>query len=174
MIKSAFPFISKILVNLFNDILNNGQFPDIWTEGIIIPVHKQGTRLDTNNYRGITLSSCLGKLFYHVVNDRIVKMLDSKNFIKPEQTGFRKNCRTADHIFVVKTLVDKYVQNCKNGSKLYACYIDIQKAFDTVWHELCFLNCRKLTLVVKFIISLSLCIVIPFPELNASMFCLNL
>ena len=62
MIKSAFPFISKLLVNLFNNILNNGQFPDIWTEGIIIPVHKQGSRLDTNNCRGITLSSCLGKL----------------------------------------------------------------------------------------------------------------
>ena len=154
---------------MFNDILNNGQFPDIWTEGIIIPVHKQGILLDTNNYRGITLSSCHGKLFCHVVNDRIVKMLDSKNFIKPEQTGFRKNCRTADHIFVVKTLVDKYVQNCKNGSKLYACYTDMKKAFDTVWQ-----NCRKLTLVVKFIISLSLCIVIPVLELNASMFCLNL
>ena len=102
LIKSVFPFISKLLVNLFND---NGQFPDIWTEGIIIPVHKQGSRLDNNNYRGITLSSCLGKLFCHVVNDRIVKMLDSKKFIKPEQTGFRKNCPTADHIFVVKTLL---------------------------------------------------------------------
>ena len=54
-------------------------------------------------------------------------MLDSKNFIKPEQTGIRNNCRTADHIFVVKPLVDKYVQNCKNGSKLYACYIDMKK-----------------------------------------------
>ena len=32
--------------------------------------------------------------------------------------------------FVVKTLVGKYVQNCINGSKLYACYIDIKKAFD--------------------------------------------
>ena len=54
MIQFAFPFINNLLVNLFNDILNNGQFPDIWTEGIIIPVHKQGSRLDTDNYRGIT------------------------------------------------------------------------------------------------------------------------
>ena len=143
MIKSALTFRSKLLVNLSNHILNNGQFPDIWTEGIIILVHKQGSRLNTNNYRGITLSSCLGKLFCHVVNDRIVKMLDSKCFIKPEQTGFRKTFRTADHIFVVKTLVDKYVQKCKNCSKLYACYIDMKKAFDTVWHDALFLKLQK-------------------------------
>ena len=90
MIKSAFPFISKLLVNLFNDILNNGQFPDIWTEGIIILVHKQGSHLDTNNYKGITLSSCLGKLFCHVDNDGIVKMLDSKNFISLNRQVFVK------------------------------------------------------------------------------------
>ena len=82
-------------------------------------------------------------LYCHVVNDRIVKMLESKNFIKPEQIGFRKNCRTSDHIFVVKTLVDKYVQNCKSGSKLYACYIDMKKAFDTVGHDALFLKLQK-------------------------------
>ena len=70
-------------------------------------------------------------------------MLDSKKFIKPEQTGFRKNCRTADHIFVVKTFVYKYVQNCKNDSKLYACYTDMNKAFDTIWHDALFLKLQK-------------------------------
>ena len=37
--------------------------------------------------------------------------------------------------FVLKTIVDKYVLNCSKGGKLYACFIDLRKAVDTVWHE---------------------------------------
>ena len=110
---------------------------------IIIPVHKQGNKLDVNNYRGITFSSCLGKLFCHIINDRISKELESKSFIKPEQAGFRENHRTSDHIFVLKTIVDKYVLNSKTGSKLFACFIDLKKAFDTVWHDGLFLKLQK-------------------------------
>lgn len=143
MIKTAFPFLSSLLVRLFNNILSSGQFPAVWTDGIIIPVHKHGDCLEPNNYRGITLSSCLGKLFCHVLNNRIQNYLESQSFLKPEQAGFRHNFRTSDHIFVLKTIVDKYVQNCKNGSKLYACFIDLRKAFDTVWHEGLFFKLQK-------------------------------
>ena len=48
---------------LFNKILNKGEFPKSWTQGIIIPLHKKGSYSDTNNYRGITLVSCFGKIF---------------------------------------------------------------------------------------------------------------
>ena len=70
MIKSALPSICKIVVKIFNVLLKSGQFPDSWTEGIIIPIHKQGNSADPNNYRGIALSSCLGKLFCDVINER--------------------------------------------------------------------------------------------------------
>ena len=48
-----------LLVRLFNDIFDSGNFPSIWTEGIIIPLFKKGHANDANNYRGITLISCL-------------------------------------------------------------------------------------------------------------------
>lgn len=143
MLKLAVPYICKPITRAFNSILNSGKFPKSWRDGIIIPVHKNGSRLDVNNYRGITISSCLGKLFCHIVNERISKELEDKNFIKPEQAGFRKNHRTSDHIFVLKTIVDKYVSNSKNGSKLFACFIDLKKAFDTVWHDALFLKLQK-------------------------------
>ena len=54
------------------------------------------------------------------------------NIICPEQIGFSKGSRTSDHVFVLKTLIDKYIQQ---GSKhLYTCFVDFQKAGDTVWH----------------------------------------
>jgi len=43
-------------------------------------------------------------------------------------------CRTSDHIFSLRTLIDKYVNGSTRG-KLYACFIDFKKAFDSVWHE---------------------------------------
>ena len=90
MLKSAIPFICKPIIQAFNIILNSGKFPKSWKDGIIIPVYKQGNKLDVNNYRGITISSSLGKLFCHIINDRISQELESKKFIKSEQAGFRK------------------------------------------------------------------------------------
>lgn len=135
MIKSAFPFIKDTLINVFNKLLTLGRFPNSWTEGIIIPVHKQGSCTDPNNYRGITLNSCLGKLFCHVLNTRISIYLENKSFLSREQAGFRKHFRTSDQIFILKTIVDKYIQGSRKENKLYACFIDLKKAFDTVWHD---------------------------------------
>ena len=143
MLKTAMQYICKPVTQAFNAIFNSCKFPKSWKDGIIIPVHKQGNKLDVNNYRGITISSCLGKLFCHIINDRICKELENRDFIKDEQAGFRKNHRTSDHIFVLKTIVDKYVLNANKGDKLFACFIDFKKAFDTVWHKGLFLKLQK-------------------------------
>ena len=135
MIKSAMPYISKTVVKVFNILLNTGKFPESWTDGIIVPIYKQGNSADPNNYRGITLSSCLGKLFCHVLNERISKFLDNKSFIRKEQAGFRKNHRTSDQIFILKTIIDKYIHKDGEDNKIYACFIDFRKAFDTVCHD---------------------------------------
>jgi hypothetical protein len=54
------------------------------------------------------------------------------NLINKCQIGFSKKARTSDHIFVLKTLIDKYIN--RKGGKLFVCFIDIRKAFDTVIH----------------------------------------
>ena len=101
MIKSALPFIKHTLVKVFNKLLKEGQFPLSWTEGIIIPIHKQGSSTDPNNYSGITLNSCLGKLFCHVLNTRISNDLENQSFLIKEQAGFRKNFLTSDQLFIL-------------------------------------------------------------------------
>lgn len=50
MLKSAVPYMCKPIMQAFNIILNSGKFPKSWRDGIIIPVHKHGSRLDVNNY----------------------------------------------------------------------------------------------------------------------------
>jgi hypothetical protein len=58
--------------------------------------------------------------------------LQEKNLIIKYQLGFSKKARTSDHIFVLKTLIDKYL--AKKDGKLFACFIDLRRAFDTVIH----------------------------------------
>ena len=93
-------------------------------------------------------------MFCHIINDRISQELESKIFIKSEQAGFRKNYRTPDHIFVLKTIVDKYVLNAEKGDKLFACFIDLRKASDTVWHGGLFLKLQKAGIRGKIYIKL--------------------
>ena len=59
----------KIILKLFNNLLQSGEVIQDWVIGLIVPIHKEGPKLDTSNYRGITLISCLGKLFLSILND---------------------------------------------------------------------------------------------------------
>jgi hypothetical protein len=117
-----------VYVQLFNKVLDNGETPESWGIGRIIPIYKnKGSIHDPNNYRGITILSCLGKLFTGVLNNR----LSTTVAILENQAGFRKGYATTDHIFVLRSLVDVYMHS---KMKLYCAFVDFQKAFDTVWH----------------------------------------
>ncbi|ESO92711.1 hypothetical protein LOTGIDRAFT_70291, partial [Lottia gigantea] len=48
-----------------------GCFPDEWSEAIIVPVYKKGSINDVQNYRGISLVSCLSKIFTCILNNRL-------------------------------------------------------------------------------------------------------
>ena len=76
---------------MFNKILNEGIFPEAWSVGIIVPIYKnKGSDSDANNYRGITLLSCLSKLFTTVINMRLCKFVEENNILENNQAGFRK------------------------------------------------------------------------------------
>ena len=66
---------SKLLIavtTLFNIVLQTGKIPHAWSIGYISPIYKgKGEENDPDNYRGITVLSCFGKLFTSVINDRI-------------------------------------------------------------------------------------------------------
>ena len=94
-------------------------------------LHKSGEKCDPNNYRGISLISCLPKLFNAILNERLINLMETT--ISKSQFGFRKNHRTSDSIFVLKALINKYLH--KNKKKIFACFVDLRKAFDSVWRK---------------------------------------
>jgi hypothetical protein len=130
MLKGGHAKLLPCLVKLFNLCFSSGYYPDTWSNGYISPIFKSDDPADPNNYRGITITSNLGKVFNNVLNTGLDSFLTEHNLIHvhPSQVGFTKHARTSDHCFIVKCLIDKYCST-KEG-RLYACFIDFHKAFD--------------------------------------------
>ena len=115
--------------NLFNLVLCTGIVPVDWAVGEIVPLFKKGDKNKPGNYRGITLLSCLGKVFTSCINERLACYVEEEGILNEEQAGFRPGYCTADHIFTLHTLLDMYLNKRK---RLYCAFIDFKKAFDTV------------------------------------------
>ena len=69
MLKYGGFIILKPLEKLLNFILNTGNFPEKWNESFLVLLHKSGSKLEPSNYRGISITSNLGKLFNRVIQD---------------------------------------------------------------------------------------------------------
>ena len=130
-IKESCNIFLPIYVKLFNLILVSGHIPEFWTVGIIKPLYKsKGDPTLPENYRPITILSCMGKLFTAILNSRLNNYLKENNLLNETQAGFRASYSTADNIFVIHALTE-YLRVRK--MKLYCAFIDFQKAFDSVW-----------------------------------------
>ena len=128
-IKGTFREMKDVYLKLFNLIFDSGCYPVAWAEGLIIPIYKKkGSRNDANNYRGITLISCMAKFFSIVLNNRLKVISDQ--IISEIQAGFRAGFCTMDHIFTLMCIMGLYKKYKEN---LFIAFIDYQKAFDTIW-----------------------------------------
>ncbi len=134
MLQHSTPELQIAVLKLFNLVLSSVCFPDIWSQGLVTPIQKSGDKLDPNNFRGIFVSSNLGKLFSSILNNRIVNFLNEHNVPSPSQIVFLPNYRTTDHIYTLHTLINKHVKQTKHG-KIFACFVDLKKAFDSIWHD---------------------------------------
>lgn len=130
LLKNCPDSMITIICNYFNLVLNTGIVPSDWTKGIIKPIFKnKGSIDDPDNYRGITLLSCIGKLFTSVVNKRLSDYVEATGILGEEQAGFREGYSTLDHIFVLYSIIDLYLHKKK---RIYCAFIDYKKAFDLI------------------------------------------
>jgi exonuclease III len=119
--------MSNLYKTFFNLVLTTGIVPEDWVIGIIKPIYKnKGSRLDTDNYRGITLLSCMGKLFTFILNERLKLFLEYNKILCEEQAGFRKGYSTSDHIFTLNFIIGLYLNK---GKRLYGAFVDYRKVF---------------------------------------------
>ena len=134
VLKAIAEEILSALNKLFNLIYNSVQYPSNWRQALIVPIFKKkGDQDDPNCYRGIALISSFAKLFNNILNERLTNFLKKNKVISEFQIGFSKKARIADHMFVLRHLIDSHVK--QNRKQISAAFIDFEKAFDTVWRD---------------------------------------
>ena len=120
----------EVLAMLLSSFIAHEYSPDNLLKGIINPTVKDRFKSlsSSDNYRPVMVSSVFFKLFEYCL---LFKM---KEFVKlnDRQHGFREKYSTSTACMVLKETVFEYT---KSNSKVYACFLDISKAFDSVSHE---------------------------------------
>ena len=97
---------------------------------VVHPIFKgKGDPLDPNNYRCLSVSPVLTKLYAMVLEARLARWAEASSSRAPTQAGFRRNHRTTDHTFTLHTLIS---QARAEKRPLYTCFVDFKKAFDSV------------------------------------------
>ena len=134
MIKCLIEVNPTILVKLFNVILTQNADIKNWVVSIITPIYKSGSKTHPTNYRGISVISCLSKLFSSILQLRLKTYVLDHNILSDEQLGFREGNRTSDSHIILYSLIQKYCQN--KNQQIYSCFVDFRKAFDSVPRDL--------------------------------------
>ena len=120
-----------IILTLFNCILDNNLTVQDWTIGIITAIYKnKGSRSDPENYRGISLLSCLSKLFTAILHNRLLKYTTENKILSQAHLGCVEGNRTSDPHLITQNLIRKHCHD--NEGWLYSCFIDFSEAFDTI------------------------------------------
>ena len=119
-------------------IWREGKVKQQWKDAVITVLHKKGDNTECGNYRGISLVSHAGKVVLKVAARRLSAYCEAKGLLPEEQYRFRLDRSTKDILFVVRRLQEI---GRKVGVSLFACFIDLQKAYDTIdrtllWQQL--------------------------------------
>ena len=141
LIKAATSFYIPMLEKLFNKILDSGIYPEDWCKAILCPIHKKGSVTDPKNYRGISLLPVVGKVFTKILNQRLNEWADHTNMRQEEQAGFRKGYSTADQIFNLQCIVQKYI--AREKGRCHILFVDFATAFDQIPHSHLFFKLIK-------------------------------
>lgn len=116
---------------IFNKSLSTGNFPQIWKTAYIIPIFKSGDKTKCENYRPISILSCLAKLFESLVYSHLYNHV--KQQITTSQHGFVAGRSTISNLLVYKNYICSAF--AKRG-QIDAVYTDFSKAFDRVNHQI--------------------------------------
>ncbi len=127
--------IIKCLHAFFQFCFDTGLIPSVWTQAVISPIPKDKTsdpRIPLN-YRGLSILSCVYKIYTAVLNNRIVDFLEVNDLLHDEQNGFRSKRSCSDHIFSLCSIIKNSINVDQD---IFTCFVDFRKAFDFVPREM--------------------------------------
>ena len=127
MLKKLKHVLAKPLLSIWRQSLDEGICPNQAKQSTITPLHKGKSTAHAANYRPVTLTSHLVKIFEKVLRKHVVSHLEKNNLFNNSQHGFRagRSClsQLLSHYDKILTLLD-------SGANVDVIYLDFAKAFD--------------------------------------------
>lgn len=124
--------LTPILLCIFSASLRLGHVPASWKVAIVVPVPKPGGDLTSpKGFRPISLLSTLAKLLERIITDRLTFFLETHRCLAPSQYGFRQGRGTDEALWHLVSAASAAMQTRR---RLCLVSLDIQGAYDTVWH----------------------------------------
>ena len=114
-------------------VFASGCYPVSWSQAAISAVFKKGDPQQHTNYRGIAVGNTLGKVFSMVLDRRLSRWAELHGHRAMGQAGFRKGMRTTDQLFILRHMLSRFQGTQR---KLFMCFVDFQKAYDSVRRDL--------------------------------------
>lgn len=130
-VKECCDELSEPLFIVFNKSLNSGIFPNVWKNAYVVPIHKSGDRTKCENYRPISILSCIAKIFESLVYEHVYSHV--KQAISNFQHGFVSGRSTVSNLLVYKNYI---CQAFASNKQVDSIYTDFSKAFDKVDHRI--------------------------------------
>ena len=124
--------IAPALVILWRESLDKGEIPTELLKQTIIPIFKKDNRSIPSNYRPISLTSHIIKVFERILRGNIIFHLEKNNLITNQQHGFRQNRSTVTQLL---HHVDSILEILEQNGNADIIYLDMAKAFDKVNHR---------------------------------------
>jgi len=132
MVAEAGEEAHSCLIELYNMMLDSGQFPEEWPETLFVFLPKGGNLDDPSNWRPIAVLRVCYKIFARIIYNRLKLTLDEQQ--SEEQMGFRAGRSTEDALLILEEVVSKSVEF---RMPLWLGCLDLSKAFDRIeWHHL--------------------------------------
>ena len=133
ILKNCRMSLCKPLTILWQKSSIAGIIPTQFKKQFIAPIFKKGNKTDPANYRPISLTSHVIKIFERVIRNQLVNFLETNKLISAKQHGFRRgrSCLTQ-----LLSHVDNILENYTNGIETDVIYLDFAKAFDKVDHQI--------------------------------------
>jgi len=132
-LKDGASILGKPIAKLCNLSIKLSIFPDKCKIAKLKPLFKKGSKTEPKNYRPISLLPLISKVFEKVVLDQTQNFLNENKVLYNYQSGFRSSHSTA---FALSYLNDKILQGFDKGLVTGMILIDLQKAFDTIDHDI--------------------------------------
>lgn len=114
-------------------ILEPNKLPQFLTQGKTYIKPKNSDTQNPANYRPLTCLPTLYKIITSLITHKIEKHLTQNNILTEEQKGCRKKCQGCKEQLIIDSVVMKQVE--KQQRNISSCYIDYQKAFDSIPHS---------------------------------------